>query len=297
MGRTDTGKPTLGFLGLGIMGGPMSRRLIEAGYTLCLWNRNRAKMAALADLGGVPCDTPQDLAAKADIVFLCLTDGAAVHEVVLGSHGVAAGGGAGKVAVDFSTIGPDITQEIAAGLKAACGMDWVDAPVSGGAVGADKGTLSVMCGGAEDQVARLRPVLAPLATRVTHMGPVGAGQMTKLCNQLIVSANILAIAEAVALARKSGVDMEKLVPALTGGFADSQPLQIFGARMAAGTTEPVMGEIAVMLKDVRAVLAAASGSGQAVSLAEKVESLYAAAAADGHAKRDLAFLAEFLAAR
>ena len=252
---------TIAFLGMGLMGHRMAGRLLDAGWPLTVWNRDAAKCTPLAARGARVAATPADAAREARWVLLCLADTAAVEAVVFGPDGVAAGIGAGACLVDFSSIAPQATCDMAARLAQACHAGWIDVPVSGGTAGAEAGTLVMMAGGDAALIDAARPVLAALASRVTRMGPVGTGQTTKLCNQLIVAANSLLVAEAVALARASGVDASLLVPALADGFADSRPFRILAPRMAASEFEPVQWKVATLLKDLDNVLAAAVQAG------------------------------------
>ncbi len=286
-------KQVLGFIGTGLMGLPMATRLLDAGYELHVWNRSPDKLAPLIEKGAVAAETPADVASAVDIIFLCLTDGRAVEHVVLGEKGISDASGKTTLVVDFSTIAPMITRSLASRLKEKCGLDWVDAPVSGGVPGARKGTLAIMCGGATPQIDLLRPILAHLASRVTHMGDIGAGQIAKLCNQLIVSTSILAIAEAISLGRQCGIDVEKLPVALAGGFADSIPLQLFGPRMATSSYEPKISEINTMLKDMESIMATADEVGFEARLGASAREVYRAAAAAGLGHADLARLEEF----
>lgn len=246
-------KPTLGYIGTGLMGAPMATRLIEAGNTVTVWNRTAAKAQPLVDHGAALGDSPADVAAKSDIVFMCLTDTKAVHEAVFGENGVASGARKGSVLVDFSSIQPDATREMAERLKAETGMDWIDAPVSGGVPGAEAGTLAIMAGGAQDSFDRVEPSVMQMAARFTLMGPVGAGQTTKLCNQVIVGCTMAVLAEAARLATNAGVDAARLPEALAGGFADSKPLQLFVPRMVNAQHEPPLGHVYTMLKDLDSV--------------------------------------------
>jgi 3-hydroxyisobutyrate dehydrogenase len=195
--------------------------------------------------------------------------------------------------VDFSSIAPASAREFAARLEKA-GIGFVDAPVSGGVAGAEKGTLAIMAGGKEEHIERARPIVMHMAQRFTRMGPSGAGQMTKLCNQVIVGSLLTVISEAVRLAEVGGVDAKMLPEALKGGFADSLPLQIFGARMAARAFEPVLGTNAVMLKDLKNALAVAKERGLAAPMASSAASRYEAAAMQGKADRDASTLIELL---
>ena len=244
----------LGFIGLGLMGLPMTRRLLAAGRKVAAWNRSRGKLEEAVAAGADAASSPADVAARSDIVFLCVTDTAAVEAVAFGAQGLGGAPGDGKIIVDFSSIRPDATREIAARLEAANGMRWIDAPVSGGTKGATEGTLAIMAGGAEADIERVRPDVMPMAARFTRMGPLGAGQTTKLCNQMIVGSAMAVLAEATRLAANSGIDPQRLPEALAGGFADSKPLQLFVPRMAAGLHDPPMGHAYTMMKDLDTAL-------------------------------------------
>lgn len=242
--------PSIAFAGIGLMGLRMCRRLLAAGYPLTVWNRSPEKCMPLVEAGARHAGTPAELCAHADIVLLCLADTSVVHEVVFGAGGVVEGAREGQLLVDHSSLEPAATRSMAADLEARCGMRWVDAPVSGGTAGAEAGSLAIMAGGRGEDVERIRPVLAHLCQRLTHMGGVGAGQVTKACNQMIVACNALVIAEVVALAERSGVDTNLLAPALAGGFADSKPLQILAPQMARSEFEPVKWHVRTLLKDL-----------------------------------------------
>jgi 3-hydroxyisobutyrate dehydrogenase len=168
--------------------------------------------------------------------------------------------------IDLSSIDPEVTRQLAAELQNQCGMAWVDAPVSGGTAGAEQGSLAIMAGGAEDDIVLAREVLKPLYSRLTHMGAVGSGQTTKICNQMIVSCNVLVIAEMMALAKAAGVDTVKIPEALAGGFADSKPLQIVGPEMANQCFEPVKWRVKTLLKDLNMAAELARKQGSAVPI-------------------------------
>ena len=242
-------KPKLGFLGTGLIGGPMTRRLLRAGYDVFVWNRTRKKIISLLENGANELGDPSAVTNNSEFVLMCLTDSEAVENVVFGDGGVVNSGNENKIVVDFSSISPDKTREFARRLKSENGMGWIDAPVSGGVQGAQDGSLSILVGGSLDEVDRVRPMLEILG-RLTHMGDIGAGQVTKLCNQVIVASNLVTISEAVCLAEKAGVDSTKLHEALAGGFGDSIPLQIFGPRFSRREVEPFLGHVYTMLKDV-----------------------------------------------
>jgi 3-hydroxyisobutyrate dehydrogenase len=264
----------LGYVGLGMMGFPMSRRLLNAGYDVAIWNRSAGKAKPLIEAGATLAAKPQEVATSASIIFMCVTDAAAVEDVVFGPDGFATVPGAGKLVVDFSSIHPDKARAIAARLKAANGMSWVDAPVSGGTKGAEEGTLAVMAGGDAADIERIRPYVLAMARRLTHMGPTGAGQMTKLCNQVIVGCAMAVLAEATRLAVNSGIDAGKLPEALAGGFADSIPLQLFVPRMVQGIHSPPLGHIATLLKDLDTVADVAHETSTPIPMASLAAQLF-----------------------
>ncbi len=276
----------IGFIGIGLMGLPLCRRLLAAGHPLAVWNRSPEKCRPLAELGAAVATSPAALAAGVDLLLLCVSDTAAVEAVVFGTDGIAAGAHAGLLVIDHSSIAPAATRTLAARL-AATGVRWLDAPVSGGVIGAENGTLVIMAGGSVADVEQARPVLMSYAQRLTRMGEVGAGQVTKVCNQLIVAANSLLIAETVALAEHAGVDARLLAPALAGGFADSLPFQILAPRMAERRFEPVQWKVQTLLKDLGNALTLASETGSSVPLASQAEALMRRHADSGQAAADL----------
>jgi 3-hydroxyisobutyrate dehydrogenase len=276
----------LGYLGLGMMGFPMARRLINAGHDVTVWNRSSGKAAALVEAGAKLATQPRDVVATTGIIFMCLTDAAAVEEVVFGPDGLAVANGQGKLVVDFSSIHPDAARAVAVRLKTANGMGWIDAPVSGGTMGAEEGTLAVMAGGDAADIERVRPYVLAMARRLTHMGPVGAGQTTKLCNQVIVGCAMAVLAEATRLAVNAGIDAKRLPEALAGGFADSIPLQLFLPRMVQGIHSPPLGHIATMLKDLDTVIDVARGTSSPVPMSALAAQLFRLAKAARGADAD-----------
>jgi 3-hydroxyisobutyrate dehydrogenase len=280
------GAERLGYLGLGLMGTPMSRRLLKAGYQVSVWNRSEGKIAPLIEAGAQRAATPRDVMANSDIVFMCVTDAAAVEEVIFGSEGLAAAPGAGKLVVDFSSIHPDAARDLATRLRAANGAGWIDAPVSGGTKGAEEGTLAIMAGGAAADVERAQPYVLAMARRFTHMGPIGAGQTTKLCNQVIVGCAMVVLAEATRLAVNAGIDANRLPEALAGGFADSIPLQLFVPRMVQGIHSPPLGHIATMLKDLDTVADVAQTTSTPVPMASLAGQIFRLAKAARGADAD-----------
>ena len=246
-------KPVVAYLGLGLMGLPMALRLLDAGYTVHVWNRSRDKLAPALAKGAVAAATPRAACEAADITLMCLLNAGVVESVVFGKDGAAEASRSDKVLIDHSSMRPDKTREYARRLCEANGMQWVDAPVSGGVAGAQNGSLAIMCGGEVDAYERVKPVMAAYGANINLMGTSGAGQVTKLCNQLIVGSNLAVLAEAVRLAQNAGVDAAMLPKALAGGFADSKPLQIFVPRMVNGF-EHVLASSNTMLKDLDTAL-------------------------------------------
>ena len=275
-----------GYLGLGLMGTPMTRRLLKAGYQVSVWNRSEGKVAPLVEAGARHGARPRDVMASSDIVFMCVTDAAAVEEVIFGAEGLSTAPGAGKLVVDFSSIHPDAARDLATRLKAANGAGWIDAPVSGGTKGAEEGTLAIMAGGDASDIERVRPYVLTMARRFTHMGPTGAGQTAKLCNQVIVGCAMAVLAEATRLAVNAGIDANRLPEALAGGFADSIPLQLFVPRMVQGIPSPPLGHIATMLKDLDTVADVAQTTSTPVPMATLAGQLFRLAKAARGADAD-----------
>ena len=264
----------LGYLGLGMMGFPMTRRLVDTGHDVTVWNRSSGKAAAMVEAGAKLAGSPRKVAADTSIIFMCLTDAAAVEDVVFGPDGLVTADGAGKLVVDFSSIHPNAARSTAARLKVANGMGWIDAPVSGGTMGAEQGTLAVMAGGDAADIERVRPYVLAMARRLTHMGPTGAGQTSKLCNQVIVGCAMAVLAEATRLAVNAGIDAGRLPEALAGGFADSIPLQLFVPRMVQGIHSPPLGHIATMLKDLDTVIDVARDTSSPVPMSALAAQLF-----------------------
>lgn len=230
------------------MGCPMTHRLLDAGYSVNVWNRSTEKLKPVINAGAISCNNIANLVANSDIILLCLADTPIVEEIV--KQHIIMHGNKDKLLIDLSSTHPEKTRQLAQLLLDNCAMGWVDAPVSGGVAGATNGTLAIMAGGTEKAVNIARTILKPLYKQLTHMGEVGSGQVTKVCNQMIVSCNVLVIAEMIALAEKSGVDAKKIAEALAGGFADSKPLQIVAPEMANAQFTPVKWRVKTLLKDL-----------------------------------------------
>lgn len=227
----------IGFIGLGIMGKPMARNLIKEGYSLVVHNRSRGPVEELASEGATPASSPKEVAEHSDLVITMLPDSPDVDQVVTGPAGVVEGVRPGMLFVDMSTIAPATTREIYKILKDK-GVESLDAPVSGGEVGAKEGTLSIMVGGTEGAFKRALPVFQVVGQNVVHIGDPGAGQITKACNQIVVALTIQAVGEAMTLAKKAGVDPAKVREALLGGFAQSRILDVHGKRVLDRNFQP-----------------------------------------------------------
>lgn len=275
----------VGFIGLGAMGAPIARKLQEAGYPLNVWGRRPEPLQPFADNGATVCDSPSAVAAASEIVFLCVTDTDAVEAVVFGPQGLAEGGSADTVLIDHSSIRPDATRTFADRLKAACGMAWIDAPVSGGGPGVENKTLVVMAGGDAAAFKRAYPVVMSFAGRCTLMGPSGAGQATKLINQTLAGVNFALLAEATQLALDAGIDAARIPEALAGGRADSAILQEYMPRMVERTFNP-MGSIALMLKDLETAAGLAREHGTTMPLTALAIELHRLRVAAGQSGED-----------
>ncbi|MGB5466505.1 MAG: NAD(P)-dependent oxidoreductase [Sedimenticolaceae bacterium] len=262
----------VGFAGLGLMGRPMARHVLEAGADLAVWNRTRQVAEAMRETGLTICSTPADLARQSEIVILMLADTAAVEDVLFGSEGLAEGLPAGALVIDMGTTAVMPTREFAQRL-AAQGVDFIDAPVSGGEIGAIDASLTVMAGGGDAAIARARPVFAVLGSQFTHVGDIGAGQVAKAANQIIVGLNIGAVAEAMALVQAAGVDPAKVREALLGGFAGSRILEVHGQRMIDHAFKPG-ARVTTQYKDMRQACELGTLLGQALPATELGRDLF-----------------------
>lgn len=279
---TPAVKRRIAFLGTGLMGAPMARRLLKAGFPVTVWNRDPSKAQALAADGANVAATAAEAVTGADVVITMLSDGKAVGEVLF-AGGVKAALKSGAVVIDSSSIAPPIARDHAAQLAEA-GIAHVDAPVSGGVVGAEAGTLAIMAGGDATIVESLGDVFAALG-RVTHVGPSGAGQICKLANQQIVAITIGAVAEAMILVEAGGASREKFRDAIRGGFAESRILDLHGGRMVARTFAPG-GPSRLQLKDLDAVAAMAELFSLDLPLTAQVRDEFRDFVADGGGETD-----------
>ena len=252
-------KESIGFIGLGIMGGAMAANVLRAGYDLTVWNRTPGRITPLAEAGAAVAAGPADVAARSDIIITCVSDTPDVEAVILGPGGIIEGARPGALVIDCSTISPEATRTIAARLRQK-GVHLLDAPVSGGSEGAARGTLSIMLGGDADQVARAMPVLQAMGKTITHVGGQGAGQMAKLVNQVLVVVTMQGVAEALLLAEAGGLDLERTLAAVGGGAAGSWMLNNRGPQVIRRDWRPGF-TIDLQQKDLRLVLEAADELG------------------------------------
>ena len=265
-------------LGCGLMGTPMGQRLIHAGHALTVWNRSRDKTSTLAAMGARVASTAADACANAEVIITMLTDGDAVLHVLFDEGGAATAIPQGALFIDMSSIRPEQAQDINVRL-AQHGVNAVDAPVSGGTLGAEAGTLAIMVGAQESDYARAEPILSILG-RPTHVGPPGCGQLSKLANQMIVGITIGAVAEALLLAERGGANPAKVREALRGGFADSRILEVHGQRMV-DQDFAKRGSLRIQHKDLRNAQHTAAQLGMACPITQQLEQLYALAEKNG----------------
>ena len=245
----------IGFIGLGIMGSAMARNLLKAGHSVTVYNRTAAKCEALRQAGAAVAGTPTEAALGNDVVISIVNDSPDVEEVLLGPQGAVHGSRPGAVFIDMTTCSPEAARSIAGRLKQKQ-IDFLDAPVTGGDVGAQKGTLSIMVGGDEKVLEKVRDVLGAMGTRVTPVGPSGSGQMVKAVNQLIGAINMMAVAEGLTFAKACGLDLAKVHQVITGGASNSFALEQLGARILKDDYAPGF-MVRLMLKDRRIVMEAA----------------------------------------
>jgi 2-hydroxy-3-oxopropionate reductase len=274
----------IGFIGLGIMGKPMARNLMEAGYELTVYNRSRGKVDELAEEGAKAAGSPREVAEQSDVVITMLPDSPEVREIVAGEDGVFEGIKEGSLLIDMSTISPVVTEELAAeaGKK---GVGMLDAPVSGGETGAIDGTLSIMVGGSEEDFERARPIFDVLGQTVVRVGEAGAGQVVKACNQIVVALVIEAVSEALVLGSKAGVDPEKIIEVLSGGLAGSKVMEAKKSFFLEHDFEPGF-RVELHHKDLGIALAAGREYGVALPVTALVSQMLEALKAKGSGDRD-----------
>lgn len=283
----------VGFIGLGIMGLPMARNLLKAGYGLVLYNRTREKAEDLAGEGGAEvAASPREVAERCDTVILMLPDSPQVEEVLAGEDGVLEGVRPGALVIDMSTISPVVTKRLAAGVEER-GGSMLDAPVSGGDVGAQEGTLSIMVGGSERDFERAGPLFRVMGKVATHVGPVGSGQVVKACNQIVVALNIEAASEALVLGSKAGVAPEKILEALSGGLAGSAVLEAKREKFLGHDFDPGF-RIELHHKDLGIALAAGREFGVTLPVTAVVDQVLQALRTQGRGDRDHSAILTFI---
>jgi 3-hydroxyisobutyrate dehydrogenase len=272
----------IAFIGTGIMGLPMAGHLIGAGHGMRVFTRTKSKSSPLTDRGARWCDCPAEAAADAEFIFICVTDTPDVEEVICGKRGILSAARQNQVVIDHSTISPKRTREFAEKLNR-CGASMLDAPVSGGDVGAKNATLSIMVGGEQHAFDRAEPLLRIMGKTVTYCGPSGSGQLTKLVNQVLIGGTLLAVAEAIAFAQKSGLNLKNTLDAVSTGAAGSWQLQNLGPKMIAGNFRPGF-MIDLFQKDLRLLMECAEDLGTSLPGAALVHQLFTAAQAAGHGR-------------
>lgn len=277
-------QPTVGFIGLGIMGGPMAANLLDAGYDVVGYNRSDEPVEELVDRGGEAADSPKAVAERAGVVITCLPDSPVVESIVHGEDGVLDGLTEGTTVVDMSTISPTVTEELAADIEDRGGA-MLDAPISGGEEGAIEGTLSIMVGGEEDVLDAHRDLFEVMGDTVTHCGPNGAGQTTKACNQIVVAAQMVGVSEALVFAEKAGADLEAVVEAISGGAAGCWTLDNRAPRMIRGNFDPGFFA-AYQYKDLRIATDAGEAFGAPMPQTAVAHELYKAMETTGRGRDD-----------
>jgi len=274
----------LGFIGLGIMGKPMAGHLLAAGHTVHVYNRSSGPVRELASKGAVACSSSQEVAQKSDVIFIMVQDTPDVEAVLFGKDGVATGVKSGSIVVDMSSISPIATKEFARKLDA-LGVKMLDAPVSGGQVGAENATLSIMVGGQPEVFAQVKPYFEIMGKNIVHVGDNGDGQTCKVANQIVVALTIEAIGEALLFASKAGADPAKVREALLGGFAQSRILELHGERMIQRNFGPGF-RIRLHQKDLNLALQGARDLGLSLPSTSIAQELFNAVAAQGGSDLD-----------
>lgn len=278
------GETTIGFLGLGVMGGPMARNLLAAGHEVVAWNRSPEPLAELVEAGARPADRPAAAAAAADILISIVSDDAALREVLGGPEGAIAAARPGSLVIDMSTVSPALARELAAEADAR-GVGFLDAPVSGGDVGAQQGTLSIMVGGSAADVERARPVFEVLGSRVTHVGEAGAGQVAKACNQVLVAVIFGGLAEALVLGSKLGADPARILDAVGGGMAANRIMEVRRDNFLQHDFAPGF-KVDLHHKDLEIALGASGEVDAPLPLTAEVQQMFRQLRAAGHGGED-----------
>jgi 3-hydroxyisobutyrate dehydrogenase len=271
---------TVGFIGLGIMGAPMARNLAKAGFQVVAWNRTRSKAEALQGDGITVADSPKAVGEACPVVITMVSDTPDLMAVAEGPDGVGEGLSAGSILIDMSTVAPGATRELAERLSKR-GISMLDAPVSGGSTGAEQGTLAIMVGGKEEAFQWCLPIFQAMGKTITHMGPSGMGQTTKLVNQILVVGTLSTVAEALTFAAAQGADLQRTIEAVAGGAAGSWQLQNLGPRMVEGDFTPGF-MVSLQRKDLRLITEAAHEKNVPLPISSVAKQFYAAAEAAGH---------------
>ncbi|MBU2055624.1 MAG: NAD(P)-dependent oxidoreductase [Proteobacteria bacterium] len=286
--------PGVGFIGLGVMGRPMALNLIKGGYSLLVYGRRKETMAPLIEAGAVACGSPEEVARGCDVVFTMVTTTRDVLEVVLGERGIIAGARPGSILVDMGTISPAATRTMAQRLSAA-GIECLDAPVSGGGIGAINGTLSIMVGGKPEIFERIKPLFSCMGKNIVHIGPNSAGQVAKACNQIVMLMTLQGLAEAFTFARNNGLDLERVYESLSGGSSQCRILEVLGKRMVERNYDPGI-EARLHYKDIQIVLDEAHTLGMALPGTALITQMFNALIGRGGGNEDSSQLVEVIEA-
>ncbi|MDP4725781.1 MAG: NAD(P)-dependent oxidoreductase [Desulfobacterales bacterium] len=279
----------IAFIGMGTMGAPMALNLLKAGHEVTVHNRSREKEAPVVEAGAKPAASPAEAAESAEVVITCVSDTPDVEEIILGETGVIRGAATGTIVVDMSTVSPSATRRIAERLGEK-GIRMLDAPVSGGSEGAQNGTLSIMVGGEEADLIKVRPVLEAMGKTITHVGPIGAGQLTKAINQIVVAGTYWGVAEGIAIGLKAGLDMQKVVQAVGGGAAGSWAMINRSANMIKNSY-PLGFKVRLHRKDLDIALEVARELGVTLPVTAYVEQVETGLIACGHGDEDISVIA------
>jgi 3-hydroxyisobutyrate dehydrogenase len=289
---SNTPSQRVAFLGMGLMGTRMSRNLLKAGFGVHVYNRTMSKTQSVVDAGGVAFETPQQACSGVDAVISCVTDSPDVEQVLFGQHGAVLGASTGTLFVDMSTISPQVSEQIGERLTKQ-GFRFIEAPVTGGTIGAHNGTLSILVGGSAEDFQSAVKYFEVMGKNITHCGPWGAGQGVKLCNQIMGAMNLLGVCEAMSLARGLKIDPQILVDALSGGAATSWALQNLGPKICSGDWSPGF-MVDTQQKDMRLVAQAAEDAAVPLPGAALVTQLWRSAQVHGHGAEGIHALAKVL---
>jgi 3-hydroxyisobutyrate dehydrogenase len=282
----------IAFIGMGTMGAPMALNVLKAGHEVVVHNRTREKELPVVDAGALRAGTPREAAAAAEVIVTCVSDTPDVEAIVLGEDGIIHGARSGSLVIDMSTISPTATRRIA-DLLAAGGIHMIDAPVSGGSEGAQKGTLAIMVGGETEDVQRAMPVLEAMGKTITHVGGIGSGQITKAINQIIIAGTYMGVAEGMVLGMKAGLDMQKVTEAISGGAAGSWVLSNRAMNMV-NNTYPLGFRIRLHHKDLRIALEAARDLGVTLPIGALVDQIESGIIGRGYGDEDMSAMARTL---